>query len=152
MSKNKSKRQRHEVTLSNDYCKDFNKVTGLVNAYLDKFEEDYSHTDANFMANIIANEAFKFICTKDGPEAARRDLDYLRNGLGDEQSSTASSPDTKLLRAMIADPGGTQRDWATATDVAKSSVYRGLKRLQEQGLVHGAGGKWTVTQTGRRTT
>jgi DNA-binding IclR family transcriptional regulator len=54
-----------------------------------------------------------------------------------------------LLRAMVADPGGSQADWATATDVAKSTVYRRLKRLQEHGLVHGADGRWTVTQTGR---
>jgi DNA-binding IclR family transcriptional regulator len=57
----------------------------------------------------------------------------------------------KLLRAMIANPNGTQQDWATATGVAKSNVNRRLMRLEGEGLVHGANGRWTVTATGRRT-
>jgi DNA-binding MarR family transcriptional regulator len=52
---------------------------------------------------------------------------------------------------MIVNPNGTQQDWAKATGVAKSNVNRRLKRLEEDGLVHGANGRWTVTATGRRT-
>jgi hypothetical protein len=72
----------------------------------------------------------------------------------DRQRSARSddaSPDTKLLRAMTADPSGTQADWATATGVAKSNVNRRLKRLEGEGLVHGADGRWTVTPAGKRT-
>jgi hypothetical protein len=66
-------------------------------------------------------------------------------------SDGASPDDTKLLRAMIANPNGTQQDWATATSVAKSNVNRRLMRLEGKGFVHGANGRWTVTATGRRT-
>ncbi len=63
----------------------------------------------------------------------------------------AASPDVKLLRAMIADPSGTQEEWATATGVVKSNVNRRLMRLKGDGLVQRADGRWTVTKTGRRT-
>jgi AAA domain/Winged helix-turn-helix DNA-binding len=78
-------------------------------------------------------------------------LPDLSQGRRRSARSDDASPDTKLLRAMIADPDGTQQDWATATKVAKSNVNRRLKRLQEDGLVHGADGRWTVTATGTRT-
>jgi DNA-binding IclR family transcriptional regulator len=59
--------------------------------------------------------------------------------------------DTKLLRAMIADPNATQADWARATGVAKSNVNRRLTRLQRGGLVRSSRGKWLVTKVGRVT-
>jgi predicted transcriptional regulator len=52
---------------------------------------------------------------------------------------------------MIADPKGTQDDWATATGVVKSNVNRRLTRLKRDGLVNGSGGKWSVTEKGKRT-
>jgi archaellum biogenesis ATPase FlaH len=67
------------------------------------------------------------------------------------RSDGASPDDAKLLRAMIANPNGTQQAWATATSVAKSNVNRRLMRLEGKGFVHGANGRWTVTATGRRT-
>ena len=72
--------------------------------------------------------------------------DRRRAGRSDD-----ASPDAKLLRAMIANPNGTQQDWATATSVAKSNVNRRLMRLEGKGLVHGADGRWTVTPAGKRT-
>jgi hypothetical protein len=54
-----------------------------------------------------------------------------------------------LLREMIAHPGKTQKDWASATGVAKSTVNDHLRRLQGEGLVQRAGRSWTVTQKGR---
>jgi DNA-binding MarR family transcriptional regulator len=56
------------------------------------------------------------------------------------QRSDDASPDTKLLdakllRAMIADPSGTQEQWAAATGVVKSNVNRRLMRLKREGLV-----------------
>jgi archaellum biogenesis ATPase FlaH len=65
--------------------------------------------------------------------------------------SGAMAPDAKLLRAMIADPTGTQADWARGTCVAKSNVNRRLSRLQSSGLVGGSGGRWRVTDEGKRT-
>ena len=78
----------------------------------------------------------------------------LRDLSQDCRRSTRSddaSPDTKLLRAMIADPSGTQEDWATATGVVKSNVNRRLMRLKREGLVQRADGSWTVTPAGKRT-
>lgn len=65
--------------------------------------------------------------------------------------SGALAPDANLVRAMMADPTGTQADWASATCVAKSNVNRRLARLQSSGLVRGSGGKWRVTEEGKRT-
>jgi AAA domain-containing protein len=65
--------------------------------------------------------------------------------------SDDASPDAKLLQAMIADPSGTQEQWATATGVVKSNVNRRLMRLKRAGLVHGTDGRWTVTPAGKRT-
>ncbi len=78
----------------------------------------------------------------------------LRDLSQDRRQSARSddaSPDAKLVRAMVANPKGTQQDWATATGVVKSNVNRRLMRLKREGLVHGADGRWTVTETGRRT-
>jgi hypothetical protein len=72
----------------------------------------------------------------------------------DRQRSTRSDdarPDAKLLRAMIADPSGTQADWAAATSVAKSNVNRRLWRLEKEGLAERDAGRWTVTPAGKRT-
>jgi AAA domain len=66
------------------------------------------------------------------------------------QDRQQSARDAKLLRAMLAKPKGTQQDWATATGVVKSNVNRRLMRLKGEGLVRGAGGRWTVTPAGRR--
>ena len=57
--------------------------------------------------------------------------------------------DANLLRAIVANPSGTQKDWAAATGVAKSSVNSRLMRLRGKGPVQGAGRSWTVTQKGR---
>ena len=67
------------------------------------------------------------------------------------RSTRSDDADAKLLRAMIADPRGTQEEWATATGVVKSNVNRRLMRLKREGLVQGAHGRWTVTPAGRRT-
>ena len=135
-----------KIARSIDYMNDVLEIAETVIGYLLEGRED-----ATFVASVIAREAFDFICAADGPKAARQELEGLMDDLDGLSSSTASSPDAMLLRAMVADPGGSQADWATATDVAKSTVYRRLKRLQEDGLVHGADGRWTVTRAGRRT-
>jgi AAA domain-containing protein len=78
----------------------------------------------------------------------------LRDLSQDRERPTRSddaSPGAKLLRAMIADPHGTQQEWGVATGVVKSNVNRRLMRLQREGLVHGADRRWTVTPAGKRT-
>jgi hypothetical protein len=62
----------------------------------------------------------------------------------------SASRDTKLLQAMIAEPKGTQQDWATATGVVKSNVNRRLMGLKGKRLARVANGRWTVTENGRR--
>jgi archaellum biogenesis ATPase FlaH len=64
--------------------------------------------------------------------------------------SDGPSPDAKLLRAMVANPDGTQQNWATAIGVVKSNVNRRLMRLKGEGLVRRADGGWAVTKKGRR--
>jgi hypothetical protein len=76
-----------------------------------------------------------------------RDLSQDRQG---SARSATATPDTKLLRAMIANPNATQAEWARATGVATSNVNRRLGRLEGEGLVQRARGRWTVTETGRR--
>jgi hypothetical protein len=83
------------------------------------------------------------------PQPSRRGSPKKR--LHRSARSGAMAPDAKLLRAMIADPTGTQADWASTTRVAKSNVNRRLARLQLTGLVRGSGGKWRVTDEGKRT-
>jgi hypothetical protein len=56
--------------------------------------------------------------------------------------------DIKLLRAMRADPSGTQRDWANAIGCSKSLVNKRMKKLEDGKLVEGSLGKWTVTAKG----
>jgi AAA domain len=55
-----------------------------------------------------------------------------------------------LLRAMIADPNGTQDNWAAAIDRAKSSVNSRLQTLKRDKLVDELLGKWNVTAKGRK--
>jgi hypothetical protein len=146
MTNDKSKR-RDQDELFDAHIKNVGEYTQRILTYLAGIREDCSQFDAIYLAYVIAKAAHRFIRTTDDPEVARHVLDRLDRELG----SATASPDAKLLRAMVADPGGTQADWATATDVAKSTVYRRLKRLQEHGLVRGAEGRWAVTQTGTQT-
>jgi hypothetical protein len=57
--------------------------------------------------------------------------------------------DRALLLAMIADPAGTQQQWAQAIGRAKSSINARLQRLKGEKLVDAALGKWNVTAKGR---
>ena len=85
-----------------------------------------------------------------GARAAPTPLRDLSQDRPRSARSEEANRDTKLLRAMIADPNATQADRASATRVAKSNVNRRLTRLQRSGLVHGSGGRWGVTEKGKR--
>jgi len=58
--------------------------------------------------------------------------------------------DRSLLRAMIATPGATIRDYADATGIPRSSVGRKLKNLAKDKLVEQILDKWSVTPKGRK--
>jgi hypothetical protein len=55
----------------------------------------------------------------------------------------------KLLRAMLANPTGTQFDWANEIKCSKSLVAKHLKKLGKDKMAEGALGKWTVTIKGK---
>ncbi|MCW2285687.1 hypothetical protein M2323_001981 [Rhodoblastus acidophilus] len=55
-----------------------------------------------------------------------------------------------LLRAMIANPTGSQRDWGAAIGKAKSNVNGRLQTLKREKLVEDILGKWRVTDKGQK--
>jgi hypothetical protein len=55
-----------------------------------------------------------------------------------------------LLRAMLAEPGGTQADWAAAIGRSKGRVNAWLQKLKTMKLVAEGLGKWRVTQKGMK--
>jgi hypothetical protein len=55
----------------------------------------------------------------------------------------------KLLRAMDANPNGSQSDWGNAIERAKSIVNRQLKRLERDKMVQVELGKWSITKKGK---
>ncbi len=59
--------------------------------------------------------------------------------------------DRALLRAMIAEPNATQRDWASASGISTTRVnVRLIGRLQKEKLVEATLGRWSVTAKGRK--
>jgi hypothetical protein len=56
--------------------------------------------------------------------------------------------DIKLLRAMHAEPNGSQLDWANAIGRAKSLVNKRLKKLEGEKMVEVSLGKWSLTRKG----
>lgn len=67
----------------------------------------------------------------------------------DRQESEVNT-DRALLLAMIAEPNGTQQQWADAIGRAKSKVNSRLQRLKGEKLVDVMLGRWTVTPKGRK--
>ena len=57
--------------------------------------------------------------------------------------------DIKLLRALDANPNGSQSDWGNAIERAKSIVNRQLKRLERDKMVQVELGKWSITKKGK---
>lgn len=69
---------------------------------------------------------------------------------GEERQAAEDNIDLLLLRAMIANPAGTQADWGTAVGRVKSNVFNRLQRLKREKLVDVALGRWSVTTKGRK--
>jgi hypothetical protein len=58
--------------------------------------------------------------------------------------------DAGLLRAMAANPTGTQEAWGQAIGKDKSNVCRRLQRLKDKKLVEESLGRWSVSTKGRK--
>lgn len=69
----------------------------------------------------------------------------------EKRGAASEAIDLALVRAMLADPGGTQQTWGHAIGRAKSKVNSKLQSLQKRKLVkRGLGGKWQVTPKGQK--
>jgi hypothetical protein len=56
----------------------------------------------------------------------------------------------RLLRAIKANPAGSQNDWAVAIDRSKSGVNRHLQGLRAEKLVDVQLGRWFITARGEK--
>jgi AAA domain len=68
----------------------------------------------------------------------------------EERTAQEGNSQMALLKAMIEDPKGTQRDWAMKIGKRASSVGFFLKRLEKERLVRKVLDKWKVTPTGQK--
>jgi hypothetical protein len=68
----------------------------------------------------------------------------------DDRERSERDTGKALLRAMIAEPGATQRDLAAAVGCGVSSVNRKLQSLRYEKLVDRILDRWTVTTRGRK--
>jgi hypothetical protein len=70
--------------------------------------------------------------------------------VADDRERSELDTDKALLRAMSADPAGTQQAWAAAIGRAKSSVNIKLQRLAKEKLVEVTLGRYFITDKGRK--
>jgi len=68
----------------------------------------------------------------------------------EERATVARNKNVGLLRAMLNDPDGTQRDWATASGLSKSTLNDRLVALQKERLVEKVKGAWRITEKGKK--
>ncbi|MFZ2107471.1 MAG: hypothetical protein WAV18_19210, partial [Roseiarcus sp.] len=68
--------------------------------------------------------------------------------LAEDRDDEEVRTDVKLLRAMHAEPNGSQLDWANAIGRAKSLVNKRLKKLKGEKMVEASLGKWSITRKG----
>jgi hypothetical protein len=68
----------------------------------------------------------------------------------EEKQQSEADVSRALLQAMIAEPTATQREWATAVGVSKSTAHRHLFLLRNKKLAEETLGKWTATSKGRK--
>ena len=66
----------------------------------------------------------------------------------EERQTQEANAELALLKAMVEDERGTQREWAAKIGKGKSSVGFLLKRLQKSKYVSESFGKWRVTPKG----
>jgi hypothetical protein len=68
----------------------------------------------------------------------------------DDRKAAEINIDVRLMRTIIEDPKGSQRDWAAKIGRAHSNVNGRLQRLADEKLVEQVLGKWTVTAKGQK--
>ena len=69
----------------------------------------------------------------------------------EDRAKSQAETDRALLRAMLANPAGTQTDWGqTIGRTAKSSVNGRLQRLKKEKLVDVTLGTWSLTPAGKK--
>jgi hypothetical protein len=68
----------------------------------------------------------------------------------EDRQQAEVNTDRALLMAMIADPNGTQRDYADKTAIPKTTIRRKLERMEKAKLVERALDRWTITAKGRK--
>jgi hypothetical protein len=67
-----------------------------------------------------------------------------------QRDKDETNTDLALLRAMIADPDGTQAEWGEAIGRAKGRVNAKLQNLKQLKLVEEGLGKWRITPKGMK--
>jgi hypothetical protein len=71
--------------------------------------------------------------------------------VAEQRDKAEANLDLALLRAIAADPDGTQAEWAKAIGRAKSSVNAKLQKLKQLKLVEESlSGKWRLTSKGSK--
>jgi AAA domain len=68
----------------------------------------------------------------------------------DARGEALAQRDLMLLKAIAADPTGTERKWATATGIARRTVQTMLNRLQRDRIVTKKARRWSLTKEGER--
>jgi hypothetical protein len=68
----------------------------------------------------------------------------------DDRKAAEINIDVRLMRTIIEDPKGSQRDWAAKIERAPSNINGRLQRLADEKLVEQVLGKWTVTPKGQK--
>jgi AAA domain len=68
----------------------------------------------------------------------------------EQKAKIAGDMNMALLRIILSEPNGTQRQWAMALNKGVGAVTRTLDKLKSQKLVEDLAGKWRVTAKGKR--
>jgi RecA-family ATPase len=66
------------------------------------------------------------------------------------RSEVFAKHDLDLMKAMAADPEGSERKWALATGFARRAIRASLGRLKSERLVVNAARQWRLTKAGER--
>jgi len=113
----------------------FNKVRGP------EFEPRFFRVEKVSTPDILDNRGREILLPRMvtiSPEAA------------EERVQQGISTTRALLRAMAANPGGSQREWATAIGRAVGLVNKNLQKLKDERLVEDIIGKWKLTAKGEK--
>ena len=68
----------------------------------------------------------------------------------EQREEAEINSDLALLKAILAEPSGTQQAWAVTIGKSKGLVNRKLQKLKAEKLVDAILGKWSLTERGRK--